>query len=253
MTGRLSHRDLTILGAVLIVGIAAALWWLLVAPARSDSAEQGARLAAVEREINGLNDSLGRLRDAEPGAARRTAERLRLAKAVPAGAQVPAALVQLQRTADRAGVEFTSVTAGAVTPLGTLTGRDFELVVTGRFHDVDDFLYRLHALVTVSRAGAPSIEGRLIAVRDVSLTPAGDGGRTTLGAGERVTAQLSVVAYSAPADGAPEAASTQAPSTTTPTTPADPATTAPSPAASPQPAQADGVAEGGTGDGREDG
>lgn len=253
MSGRLSHRDLTILGAVLVLGVAAALWWLLVAPARSDAADRGAQLAAVEHEVNQLNDTLARLRDAEPGAARRTAERLRLAKALPGDLQVPAVILQLQRTAERAGVEFTALASGASASLGAVTGTEFQLTVTGRFHDVDDFLYRMHALVTVTDAGDPEIEGRLIAVRTISLNPAAGSDRTGLRAGDRVTALMTVVAYSAPTDGDPAATSARnAPGTTTPatTTPATttPSTTdtAPGPAAAPAPA-GDGTAAVGDG------
>lgn len=262
MTGRLSHRDLTILGAVLVLGIAAALWWLLVSPARSDSAERGEQLAAVEREINGINDTLDRLRAAEPGAARRTAQRLRLAKALPAGADTAGAILQLQRAADLAGVELTTITVGAIAPQGAVTAHELAVIVTGRFHDVDDFLYRVHALVSVNAAGNPSIEGRLIAVRDIKLTPVQGKDTTTLGSGERLTAELTVLAYSAPADGSPAAVSAPvtapatasagaaAPSTATaPATTSAPgaATTAPSAPTSPGAAPAAGDTADGSG------
>jgi len=105
MTGRLARRDMVILGVVVVLALAAAMWWLLVAPARDDVRSRQGQLTAVTREVNAMRDTVDRLRAEEPGAARRTAERLRLAKACPPGAP-PGALVQLQELADRAGVEL---------------------------------------------------------------------------------------------------------------------------------------------------
>ncbi len=154
-----------------------------------------------------MRDTVDRLRAEEPGAARRTAERLRLAKACPPGAP-PGALVQLQELADRAGVELTTIAAAGSGEYGLLRGSEFEMTVTGRFHDVDDFLYRMHNLVSLDERGRPVIGGRLFALRTVAVAPTGDGaGRSALDPDDPVVATVAAVAYSAPADAAPDAAS----------------------------------------------
>ena len=222
MTGRLSRRDMLILGGVVVLALAAALWWLVVAPARSDVSSREGRLAVVTREVNAMRDTVDRLRAEEPGAARRTAERLRLAKALPTGEHTPGAMVQLQDLADRAGVELTSIAAAGGGDYGLLRGSEFELTVTGRFHDVDDFLYRMHNLVSLDQRGRPQIDGRLFALRTVAIVPTGEGaGRSALGPDDPVTATVATVAYSAPPDAAADATSAT-PTPVTPVTPADP-------------------------------
>ncbi|MEQ8833122.1 MAG: type 4a pilus biogenesis protein PilO [Miltoncostaeaceae bacterium] len=260
--GRLSTRDTVLLILVLAAASAAGLWWFLVAPARADVAERDRDLTAITREVNQITDMVARLRDEEPDASRRTAERLRLAKALPVDDQVPAAIVQLEHLAGRSGVRFVAISAQGGASYGTLSGSEFEVRVRGRFHDVDDFLHRVHNQVRLDQNDRPVIGGRLLALRTVALTPVGAGGegveggdaatevRTTLDDRTEVVATLVVVAYSAGRDGAPDAGPSSLPGggppeTTPPGTdpaavpaegaPADgaPAPTSPEPASAP--------------------
>lgn len=212
--GRLSTRDTVLLILVLAAAAAAGLWWFLVAPARAEVADRERELTAITREVNQITDMVGRLRAEEPEASRRTAERLRLAKALPVGDQVPAAIVQLEHLAARSGVRFVAISAQGAANHGTLRGNEFEIRVRGRFHDVDDFLHRVHNQVRLDQNDRPVIGGRLLALRTVALAPVGaEGGegedaeivRTALGDRTQVVATLVVVAYSASRDGGPDA------------------------------------------------
>ena len=104
------------------------------------------------------------------GEAKRTAERLRLSKALPEGTEAPGVVVQLQRLADRANVELTSIKTNSFSDYGSIRGTEFEVRVTGRFFDVDDFLYRLHRQVAVDEKDRPIVGGRLFATTSVDLT-----------------------------------------------------------------------------------
>lgn len=212
--GRLSVRDTVLLILVLAAATAAGLWWFLVAPARADVADRDRELTALTRDVNQITDTIRRLRAEEPDASRRTAERLRLAKALPVGDQVPAAIVQLEHLAGRSGVRFVALTAQGSSSFGTLRGSEFEIRVRGRFHDVDDFLYRVHHQVRLDQNDRPVIGGRLLALRTVALAPVAAGGEgaegvdpapTRLGDRTEVEATLMVVAYSAGRDSGPDA------------------------------------------------
>jgi type II secretory pathway component PulM len=170
---RLKKRDLILLGVVVPLAIVALFWWFHARPASQRLAEVRTEAAQTRDQVAVLQATLAELASRQPNLAGQAAEELRLAKAVPASLQVPAALVQLERLAQRANVKLTSVQVGASTAAGALQSTTVSLNVEGRFFDVDDFLYRLHRQVQRNRSGRLVVRGRLIAAKDISLTPGG--------------------------------------------------------------------------------
>lgn len=167
---KLTKRDMILLAVLGVVAVLGGAFWFVVKPAKSELSSQRDRLAQVQEESAGLRDTIARLSDASEGEAKRTAERLRLAKALPETTETPGVVVQLQRLADRANVELTSIKTNNYTDFGTIRGTEFEIRVTGRFFDVDDFLYRLHRQVSVDERDRPVVGGRLFATTAVDLT-----------------------------------------------------------------------------------
>jgi hypothetical protein len=184
---RLKKRDLILLGTIVPLAIVAAFWWFHAKPAGQRLAEVRSQVAQTRDQTAVLRATLAELSSRQPNLAAQAAEELRLAKAVPASLQVPAALVQLERLAQRANVRLTSVQVGAATSAGALQSTTVTLNVEGRFFDVDDFLYRLHRQVQRNRSGRLAVRGRLIAARDISLTP---GSATQVGAAVTPTPSL---------------------------------------------------------------
>src|SRR5262245_28311033 len=160
---KISKRDAILLAIVGTIAVLGGFWWFYVKPAKSDLQAVQSEVTRVNDDNAALSDTLARLAQDRVALAPQTAEEIRLAKAVPDSAQVPAALVQIQRLADRANVEFTSIQAGQISDLSGFTGRQFLIEVGGRFFDVDDFLYRLHNMVSVDGRGRATIRGRLFA------------------------------------------------------------------------------------------
>jgi hypothetical protein len=213
---KLSKRDQLLLVAIaLLVGVGG-FYWFYVKPARADlSAKQG-DLQEVLGQNSDLKDTLARLERDTKSLSGQASERLRYAKAVPDSAQVPGAVYQIQRLADRSNVEFTSISTQAITELGGFAGRSFQLKVTGRFFDVDDFLYRLHRQVSVDARGHADISGRLFAVTRIEIALANQGQALTNGTqlkdSDEVIATVDVVAFStASAGAAPAPSGTGAP------------------------------------------
>ncbi len=195
---KVSKRDLVLLAVLGAVAVIGGFYWFVVKPAKADLSAQRSQLAQVQSETGDLRDTLSRLQAGTASAAKLSSDRLRLSKALPATVETPGVVVQLQSLADRAGVELTSIKTNSFSDYGSIRGTQFEVRVTGRFFDVDDFLYRLHRQVAVDGRDRPIVGGRLFATSSVDLTldqsnPSSTG---SLKNDDVVVAVIEVVAFS---------------------------------------------------------
>jgi hypothetical protein len=206
---KMTKRDMILLAVIGAIAVIGGFWWFVVKPTKADLSAQRDQLAQIETESGGLRDSLSRMSVSTKGEAKRTAERLRLSKALPEGTEVPGVVVQLQRLTDRANVELTSIKTNSFSDYGSIRGTEFEVRVTGRFFDVDDFLYRLHRQVAVDEKDRPIVGGRLFATTAVDLTldqeTTGSDGSPS--ADDFVVGTIKVVAFSSVPGGAASGAS----------------------------------------------
>lgn len=193
-----SRRDRILLAALAALALLAGVWWFVVRPAGAEASAARDELALVRSDIGGIRDTIARLEANPVSESERTAERLRLAEALPERADIPGAILQLHRLADQANVELTAVRANAVQDYGTVRSTELELQVTGRFFEADDFLYRMHRLVVVGDDGRPAVSGRLFATTAIDINLAEGGvGVTGLGDTDPVVATIRVRAFSA--------------------------------------------------------
>ena len=243
---KLTKRDtilLAVIGAIVILGGA---FWFVVKPAKAELSSQRAQLTQVQDEAAGLRDTLARMSSTSEGEAERVADRLRLAKALPDSTETPGVIVQLQRLADRANVELSSIRTNSFSDYGTIRGTEFEVKITGRFFDVDDFLYRLHRQVAVDEKDRPIVGGRLFATTsiDLALADASDGGGSSgLADDDLVAGTVRVVAFSSLPAGTTSTGTTAVGTTVASPAPATGATTnEPTTAGAPAPAAGSGQA-----------
>lgn len=205
---KLSKRDSILLVVIALVAGVGGFYWFYVKPAKKDLDAKQEQVAQVQSQNDGLRDTIARLEKDSKSLAGSAAQRLKLSKAVPDSAQVPGAIYQIQRLADRSNVDFDSISTQNVTDLGGFAGRGFQIKVTGKFFDVDDFLYRLHRQVAVDPKGNAAVSGRLFAVTKVEIgagdkvTGKTDTTGTQLKKNDSVTATLDVVAFSTSRSGA---------------------------------------------------
>jgi hypothetical protein len=202
---KMTKRDQILLAVIGVIVILGGFFWFVVKPARSELGTQKDALSAVQNETNDLRDTISRMSATDKGESQRTAERLRLSKALPETTETPGVVVQLQRLADRANVELTSIKTDAFSDYGSIRGTEFEVKVSGRFFDVDDFLYRLHRQVAVDEKDRPIVGGRLFATTSVDLSLQQDGSSNSTGApkaDDQVLATIKVVAFSSVPGGA---------------------------------------------------
>ena len=137
---KMTKRDQILIAVIGVIAVIGGFYWFVVKPAKADLGVQKDQLTQIQTEANDLRDTLDRMAATTKGEAKRTAERLRLSKALPETTETPGVVVQLQRLADRANVELSSIKTNSYSDYGSIRGTEFEIRVTGRFFDVDDFL-----------------------------------------------------------------------------------------------------------------
>ncbi len=199
---KLSKRDSVLLLMIAAIALVGGIYWFYVKPARADlSAKQTAsqeaqdRVAQLQTELQKLTATAIKPRTAS------AFQEFRLAKAYPYSEDIPVLILQIEALAKQSGVELGELTPAASTDYAGVTGTPFTLAVTGKFFDVQDFLYRLHNRVSVDGHGSLRIKGRMLAVTKADLTPAADeastsGSTASTSANQQVSASVTIVAFS---------------------------------------------------------
>lgn len=215
---KLNKRDSLLLIVIGMVAVIGGIFWFYVKPARADLGTATTQAQEAQDRVTGLQAELAKVTAAAKKPLPYTvADELRLAKAYPYSDDVPVTYLQLEDVAKHSHVTLGTVTPGANTDYAGVTGTPFSVAVTGKFFDVQDFLYQLHSRVSVSRAGKLTIKGRLFAITQASLSPGADGAdvATAQQADQTVTATITAVAFSrTPGGGAAAAQATPQDSTT---------------------------------------
>ena len=151
-------------GAVLLWTLA--LWFLLVAPKRSEAASLADDVVAAELR---LADAQLQARRPQRQAVPRVADVLRLAKAMPSSADQAGLVLELDRLARASGVTLGSITPSeAAIGTGGATTIPVVVTATGSYRQITRFLQRTRQLVRV-RGGAVRATGRLLTMQGVEL------------------------------------------------------------------------------------
>lgn len=203
-----------VLGLIAAAGLIvfAAGWLLAVRPLAHKASELRAQKVAVYRQI-AENVAQSAPTTATSAPAIRAADVYKLSTAMPSIVDMPDLLLELQQTAQAAGVLLQSISPTApAAAAGAYSTEKLTLSVSGDFYGITDLLYRLRNLVYV-RGGALHANGRLFSVQSVSLSPAGT-------AKNLLSASIAVdtFVYGSAAGATPTPAPTATTTTTTTTT-----------------------------------
>jgi hypothetical protein len=222
-------RKLSPAAASALVGVIALVVLLIgmftvVLPQKNTAASLTKEIAATQQQIVQAR-ALATQKPAQPI---RVANMFKLVKAMPDELDMTGIMLQLNQTANDAGIEFDTITPGVSVPATGYQTVPISLTFNGNYYALTDFLFRLRSLVTV-RGGALGTTGRLFTVKTIGFG-AGVGGFPN------IAASLSIVAY-VYGTGAPPVVAAPTPSSTTTTTgttdtTAPPASTTPAPVAS---------------------
>jgi type IV pilus assembly protein PilO len=184
-------REVYIITAVVAVVLIVAWYFLLLSPTRTKLSDLTSQAEAQRVALATAKQEVARLEAYKKTAPQSRAEIVRLGKMLPESEGIPSLIIELTRTADASGIDLNSITRGATQP-GTPFGlQTVTLAVTGRFFDVEDFLYRLESYVAFRNASF-RVTGRLLEVRTLSLT---GGAATTDGTAPPLTVTVELNAY----------------------------------------------------------
>lgn len=166
MTRQRIPKPAAIALVVVVLLVAGALgYFLLISPKRSESADLGQQIQAVETEIQTRRLAVRSTPKPEPI---RAADLFRVTKAMPSKADMPGVLLELNRIARETGIKFESITPGDTADAGGYLRQPIDVIFEGNFYELSDFLYRLRTLVSVHR-GRLQATGRLFTVRTLSF------------------------------------------------------------------------------------
>ncbi len=200
---RARGKEIYIITAVVAVVLIVAWYFLLFNPTRQELSDLDQQVESAQSALNVAEQEVVRLESYKKTAPQSRAEIVRLGKMIPVSEDVPGLIIELTKTAEASGVSVTGITRGT-----TATGSPFgiqtvTLAVSGRYFDVEDFLYRMEEYVAFRNASF-RVTGRLLQVTTLSLA-LGTSTTTTSGS-QPLTVTIGVNAYlwggQAPAAGA---------------------------------------------------
>jgi Tfp pilus assembly protein PilO len=197
-------KEVYIITAVVAVVLIVAWYFLLLSPTRTKLSDLDDQIQAQQSALATAKQEVVRLESYKKTAPQSRAEIVRLGKMLPQSEGIPSLIIELTRTAAASGVALNSIARGA-TLLGTPFGlQSVTLQVTGRFFDVEDFLYRLEAYVAFRNASF-RVTGRLLEVTTLGISGAA---ATTSDSAPPLTVTVGLNAYlwavpTASAGGAP--------------------------------------------------
>ena len=206
----MSDQKRTLVVTILVgVTLLAALWFMGIAPKRSERADVKADLVAQRARLDAARAQVASFTASRMQFAGLLTELRRLDKAVPSRGNVSALLRELQRRAKvrdsdlrivalKDGAKATTpgapaTTPGAVVGPGGLSALPFTFEYTGKYFDLLDILKTVRRSVRVT-SGDLNIDGRLLTIDGVSFQPLDGDVKLT-------KAVLNATAYIAP-DGA---------------------------------------------------
>ena len=225
----MTQRDRIVVSVIAAVAVIAGFWFLALKPKREQVSALGEDISKQEQRLSEAQSRISAGQAARSRFADDYATVARLGKAVPVGDQTPSLLYQLERTADRHGIDFRSLklrassapgapapsggasakpavptasqAAAAVAPPGSAVGpagfptMPFNLKFEGTFFGMERFLSALERFTTTTGPnGDVKVSGRLLTVDGFAIT------ESKLSGFPDVKASLLATAYVLPPD-----------------------------------------------------
>ena len=185
------NQALVIVVAVSGVLVLALGWLVLLGPKQKQVGDLKQQTAAVRQQIADDLSRAATARSATGAPTIKTADIYKLETAMPSITDMPDLLLELDQTAQAAGVKLQSIQPSA--PAEGASGYStvhITVSADGNFYTLTDLLYRLRTLVYV-RSGSLEANGRIFSIDTVNLSP-------TSGTQMLATITLDTYVYGAP-------------------------------------------------------
>jgi hypothetical protein len=233
--------NLAIVAMLVVAAVTTAFWMLALSPKREEASKLGKQVERLEASLAQHEAEAATAEQARESFPSDYRKLVVLGKAVPGDDDTASLLVQIDRIANDAGVDFrnlqfnassgeaappTSVLGGepisatevsaSLLPLGAGIGpaglavMPYTLTFDGDFFEMADLVKGLDSLVATTD-GKVAVDGRLLTIDGFALSPASDGGFPDL------TATFAVTAYlTPPSQGVTAGATAESPAGMTP-------------------------------------
>ncbi len=216
----MKSSDRTILVVVLVLGLVAAFWFMVLAPKREEASTLSDEVAALESEVTTAEASVSTASAAKSDFKSNYRQLVTLGKAVPVDADTPSLLTQLQTLSGRSDVTFKSITLGggvsgaapaaapvttsatpteataSLLPIGASVGAaglpimPYTLEFQGGFFEIADFFGRIDDMVD-AKDDSVSVNGRLLTIDSFAMTAGQEEGSAGLAVTVEATSYLS--------------------------------------------------------------
>jgi Tfp pilus assembly protein PilO len=166
---RARGREIYIITAVVAVVLIVAWYFLLFSPTQRKLSDLDQQVQSAQSALDVANQEVVKLESYKKTAPQSKAEVVRLGKMLPESEGIPGLIIELTKTADASGVSVTSIARGTTTSGSPFGIQTLSLQVSGRYFDLEDFLYRLEEYVAFRNASF-RVTGRLLQVTTLNLT-----------------------------------------------------------------------------------
>lgn len=162
-------RDIGILAAIGFLALVALWYFFLISPKKTEISEVNEQ-AKVEKEAYERNTARLKNLDQERAAAQEArGDLMKLDKLIPGDEQIPSLIVELQNSANQAGIDFVKIEPDLSTPgVGGATVIPIEMKFEGRFFDVNEFLYRVENYARLEGSEV-NVSGRFLSVVEITM------------------------------------------------------------------------------------
>ena len=164
-------KEIYIITAVVAVVLIVAWYFLLFSPTQRKLSDLGTQVQSAQSALDMANQEVVKLESYKKTAPQSKAEIVRLGKMLPESEGIPGLIIELTKTAEASGVGITSIARGTTTPGSPFGIQTLTIQVSGRFFDVEDFLYRLEEYVAFRNASF-RVTGRLLQVTQLTMQAA---------------------------------------------------------------------------------
>lgn len=205
MTG----RDRIVITVVVTAVILLAAWLEVVSPERKQASQLGEQVTAAQAQLASAEGQVAHAREAQTQYATAYASMVSLGKAVPPSEEVPSLMYQLSRVTNQKHVGFASITSSSSAPSSSSTTTSstaaqtfsqlpFTFTFEGTYFDLEHLFTQLTDFAKLSTAGDIEVDGRLLTIQSVKLSPHASGEEHTSGEG-KLTGSITATAYVLPA------------------------------------------------------
>jgi Tfp pilus assembly protein PilO len=192
---RARGREVYIIAGIIAVVLIVAWWFLLFNPKRSEIAQKDEEISQARTTLAAQQQQLVRLEEYKKTAPQARVEVVRAGKVIPEGEGQPSLIVELNETADLAGVNIQSLSRGDVKQGQPFGVQSMTATVNGRFFDMVDFLYRVENYVAI-RNTKVKVTGRLLQITSMQVSGGGAVSSTTSSASDpSLTVTLTINGY----------------------------------------------------------